>query len=367
MRIPIIILLLWLSVLAALATHAAYRLGPEDVISVTVQRHPEFSGNFLIPPDGVVDLPAAGKTPANGRTLEELTGDVRARLGKRLRKPEVTIVLRTARPQHVYVLGAVAKPGVYDLQEGWRVTEALAAGGGLTAPEDSVRINVMREGKPVAEHASTMQTALRHGDTVKVELLRAMSLTVSGKVKQPGTYQIKDGDTLVTALTLAGGPLPEAALSRVTIQREGLVPETVNLAPALLEGNMAYDVPVKAGDLVIVPESTARIAVLGFVNQPGYYTLIDGKPITLSDAISMAKGSENKRGGMTAVAVLRTEGGKQQRSTYNLQKFLKGGDLAQNPLIKNGDIVFVPETKRMNWDLLLQALSSVGALIGPVL
>jgi polysaccharide export outer membrane protein len=431
---------------AVAAVDPAYRLGPEDVVTVTVQRHPEFSGDFLVPPDGVVDLPAAGKTPAAGRSLAEFTGDVTTRLGKRLRTPEVTITLQAARMQRVYMLGAVGKPGVYDLKPGWRVTEALAAAGGLTKeagecravllraasglresvalpealradpaanpllaagdvltidaveqlpvyvtglvknpglyafraglgvaealaqagglnqPADTVRVTVVRGGAILPA-----DSLLQRGDVVRADPLRASSITVSGKVKTPGNYQIQEGDGLVQALTLAGGPLPEAAVSRVAVTRADGTTLTVNLIPALQDGKAEADVPLRAGDVVLVPEAVGRIAVLGFVNQPGYYALPDGKVLTLSDAIGLARGAENKRGGLSAVAVVSNVNGAQVRKIYNLQQFLKGGNLAQNPAVNAGDIVYVPETKKMNWEMVFQAIGALGAFVGPVL
>jgi protein involved in polysaccharide export with SLBB domain len=44
----------------------SYRVGSEDVVNVAVARHPEFSGEFYVPPDGVITLPAAGPIPTQG-------------------------------------------------------------------------------------------------------------------------------------------------------------------------------------------------------------------------------------------------------------------------------------------------------------
>lgn len=109
---------------------APYRLGPEDVVTITVQRHPEFSSEVLIPSDGVVNLPVCGKVQVSGLTTQELTQLVTKGLSERLRKPEVVVTLKSQRMQRIYVTGAVAQPGVYDLKPGWRVLEALTAAGG---------------------------------------------------------------------------------------------------------------------------------------------------------------------------------------------------------------------------------------------
>jgi len=122
---------------------APYQLGPEDVITVTVQRHPEFSGEFLIPPDGVIDLPVIGKMQASGKTIAEFTDLVVKGLKARLRAPEVNVSLKTPRLQRIYVMGGVVKPGVYDLKPGWRVLEVLTAAGGVVSKEGKMNAVVL--------------------------------------------------------------------------------------------------------------------------------------------------------------------------------------------------------------------------------
>ena len=263
-----------------------YPLGPEDVVAVTVLKHPEFSGEFLIPPDGWVNFPVAGRVMVNGKTTAQLTDVLVKGLKTRLKAPEVTVTLKTQRLQRIYMLGAVKTPGILDYKAGWRITEALAAAGG------------------------TLDNTL-HAD---VTILHA------------------NGST--TALDLGA------------ILREGKVGADAKLAP---------------GDVVMVRKHYARIAVLGFVNKPGYYDLVDDRPLRLSDAIGLAGGTDSKRGQLGEVAVLHTrEDGKQERKVYNLEKFLRKGDVKQNPEVAAGDVIYVPETKRPDWTTIFQIISSIG-------
>lgn len=263
-----------------------YRLGPEDVINISVIRHPEFSGEFLIPPDGVINMPVVGKTMASGKTIDELTAYVLKSLNSRLRNPEVTVTLKSARMLRMYVLGAVVKPGVYDFKSGWRITEALA---------------------------------------------------------------------------VAGGVLDNARADAMVIRTDGAT-TPVDLMSILRDGKNAANLTLSSGDVVIVQKHVTRIAVLGFVNKPGYYDIDDSRPIFLSDAISLASGADNRRGGLTSVAILRTKDGKQQRLVYDQNKFLKKGDAKQNPQVFPGDIVYVPETKKPDWSFITQLITSAGII-----
>ena len=354
-----------------------YELGPEDVISVNVARHTEFSGDFYIPADGAVNLPSIGSVTASGKTLDELAADVKTRLSDRLLDPEVTISLKTARMQRVYVLGAVSKPGLYDMKPGWRITESVAAAGGLatgtepsdccatilramTGARDTVKLSDVFHG------ANEANVAVNSGDVVTINAEETIPIYVMGKVKTPGLYRArKDSAAVTVALTLAGGITEDAAINRVTITHLNGQSEVVDLAPALLQGKQDSSAPLQSGDLVVVPEETARVAVLGFVNQPGFYPMRSGVTMMLSDALGLAKGLD-KRGKFGAIAIIRKEGDQQKRLICDLGKFLKSGDITQNPEMRPGDVVYVSETNKPEWNTIFSALTSVGFILGPL-
>jgi polysaccharide export outer membrane protein len=108
-----------------------YRLGPEDVLTVTVQRHPEMSvEQVTVTSTGKIDLPAAGTIVVSNRTIRQVTADITQRLSKTLRRPQVTVALKQQRVRQVFVLGnAVEKTGPYEIKSGWRVSNVLALAG----------------------------------------------------------------------------------------------------------------------------------------------------------------------------------------------------------------------------------------------
>lgn len=369
--LPSLILYLMLIAIAVSVSASTYHLGSEDVVTVTVMRHPEFSGDFLIPTDGILDLPAVGSVKASGMTLSELTGYVTMKLRDRLVKPEVTVTLKVARTQRIYVLGAVSKPGVYDFKPEWRITEALAVAGGLSVEPADCKVTLLRAAtgeKKTVELIDALHTApgtnlaLEPGDVLTINAVEEYPIYVLGKVKTPGMYKMRgDGGGVLEALSMAGGTLDDAGISHVTITHSTGQAITLDLAPSIVNGKPEANPKLLPGDVVMVPEA-ARIAVLGYVHAPGYYPLSDGKKITLSDALGLAQGAINPQGSMGKVAVVRTLDGKQQRLTFNLSKFLKTGDTTQNPEMKPGDVIYVPKTSRLEWTTVVQTLSSVGVL-----
>ena len=332
------------------------------------------AGGLLAPVADVSAVVVRGKQEAATVDLVAALQKNDSRANNPLQRGDILLV-KPLELLPVYVTGAVARPGLYDIRPGRGVVEAIAQAGGLTLAEQDVHITVIRDAHEVAElNVAAALTkadpqaniAVQRGDVVKVETLFAMPITVSGRVKIPGVYKLRQGDRVMDALSTAGGPLEQAALSRLTIIHRDGTSIVADLARATQQGDLTHNLPLAAGDLVLVPEIISRVAVLGFVGQPGTYTLPDGLAVRLTDVLAMAKGMDNKRGGITKVAVLRMVNNKQERIICDLRQYIAKADLKQNPEIHADDIVYVPETSKPDWDLIFRALSSVGIVYGQV-
>ncbi|WP_025229384.1 SLBB domain-containing protein [Fimbriimonas ginsengisoli] len=347
-----------------------YRLGPEDAISVSVLKHPEFSGDFLVPANGVIQFPVAGGLKVSGLSLAEVRKQLTEKLKARLLKPEVSVTLKMARVQRFYVLGDVKGPGIYDVKPGWGVAEALSAAGGLGADvqQKDVRVTIekagtgekIRVGLPQALSDGAAKVA--PGDIVRFDAVQKLPVYVSGKVRNPGLYRLREDATgLLAAIAEAGGPTEDASIAKVRVVHVNGGEDVVDLVPTLVRGESSTLPVLASGDMVIVPEATSKFAILGFVSKPGYYAIPEGRLYTLSDAVALAEGAD-KRGRLSKVGLVRTENGKQTRSIYDLGRFLQKGDSSQNPALRPGDVVYVPETNRAELGTILSAISTSALL-----
>lgn len=348
-----------------------YTLDTGDVLSVVVVRHPEFSGEYAVPPDGRVLFHGAGEINVRGLTLQQVEEQLRIALRNRLREPVVSVSLKQARPMLVFVEGQVGKPGAYPIQPGWRVFEAIAAAEGLKIlPERAVALLLRGEqtipldlvalyhrGDPAAN------LPLQPGDKLSIQQRQTIRVYVSGQVNMPGFYDLEVGSSVVQAIAAAQGYHPEnAGLSRAFIDRRGtMIP--VNLYAAIVEGRPEQNVPLQDGDLLIVPTNLSRFAIVGQVARPGYYLIPEGKPMLLSDAIALA-GGVTPRALTSRVYVLRLENGELRQLVIPYQRFLQKGDLAANPPIREGDVVYLAETKRLDYSQVTSALSTLAVLWG---
>jgi polysaccharide export outer membrane protein len=367
-----------LTVLAAAALaqkpeNEDYILGPEDVISVTVIRHPEFSGDFLIPAAGNIDVPAVGSFKASGLSLADTASHIRKALSKRLISPEVSVSLKVARLRRFSVIGNVNRPGAFELKQGWRVTEALGAAGGL--PPDSqtkdFRANLLRaaDGKKIPISLTEavagnvdQNLVIGEGDVLTIEAIELVPIYVVGKVKSPALYKLPiDSTGVVEAITLAGGLTEDAQVSGVKVIHANGQEETIDLTPIILKGEKVPLPKLGPNDLIVIPEAQARFAVIGTVLSPGFFPIPEGREVRLADAVALAR-ADPKRARLARVGIVRVVDGKEQRTQYDVGKYLKKGDTSQNPILKSGDVVYIPESVGFDWSGIAPGLSIASLL-----
>ncbi len=111
---------------------AGYLLQPGDVVSISVWKEPDLTSELLVRPDGAITMPLAGQIVAAGHTVEEVRVTIDTRLRKYIPDPAVTVTLKQALGNQIYVLGKVARPGNYPIPRPVDVVQALSLAGGTT-------------------------------------------------------------------------------------------------------------------------------------------------------------------------------------------------------------------------------------------
>jgi polysaccharide export outer membrane protein len=185
--------------LAAVATpgNHAYRIGPLDVLDVSVFQAPDLSKTVEVADNGMVDLPLIGETPAAGKTVQELQRDLNSKLGARyLQNPQVTVIVKEFNSARVTVSGAVKSPGVFPYK-GETLMQYVSMAGGLAADSNSM-IVVLRQdnGKRSAAkfNLADIQTGSANDPTMQ-----------SGDVIVADTSVMKRGlNNILKVLPLAG-------------------------------------------------------------------------------------------------------------------------------------------------------------------
>jgi len=325
-------------------------IGPDDVLDIIVLRHPEFSAQgVVVPGNGIIALPVVGSIQAAGKTVAQFDAELTRRFKVRLLRPEVGVSIAKPAPRPVYVVGQVKTPGVLEFKNGWRITQALAASGGLSIDSDLAAVVVSRGSATVVDvpllpilrsPSSASNIALRVGDTLRF-YERVVKVNVSGAVSKPGIYAVPRGSGVVEAVGLAGGPNEEASLTRATLRRSDGSVRRVNLYAALRLGQASQNLALREGDVLSIPEFKDRVSVLGAVKTPGFYGLEDGAGTKVADVLAKAGGAlENAA--LTRATLRRANG---QNVSLNLYRLLILGESDNNFALQNGDVLTVPESR----------------------
>src|ERR671915_69544 len=135
MRNVVFGLLLWTLAAPALA-QSAEKLGVGDAVRVTVFQQPDLTLETRIDEKGSISMPLVGLVKVAGLTTTAAGAQIADALkrGKYLNNPQVNVALTTVRSRQVSVLGMVARPGRYPLDEtSSQLADVIAAAGGAVA------------------------------------------------------------------------------------------------------------------------------------------------------------------------------------------------------------------------------------------
>jgi polysaccharide export outer membrane protein len=182
-------------------------------------------------------------------------------------------------------------------------------------------------------------------------------VSVLGFVQRPGTFEFKEGDRVLDALSFGGGVVPERArLEDAWMQRADGTKINLNLYRLLYEGDLSQNIPIEDGDTIYVPEETQnRFFVGGQVKRPGLYVWRPG--FTVLDALSQAAWETERARLSQTFIVRRRPDGTEERIRVDLIRLLNKGDMTQNIELQPGDVVFVSETNTPNYDQIYRILS----------
>ncbi len=129
-----------------------YRIGPEDVLHISVWKEKDLDRKVLVRPDGGVSFPLVGDIQVSGRTPIEVQDEIRSRLQRYVPDAEVTVAVDKISGYTVFVLGEVNKPGQFTLGRYVDVLQALTLAGGTSpyASERNIQILRRQDGREVA-------------------------------------------------------------------------------------------------------------------------------------------------------------------------------------------------------------------------
>lgn len=278
-----------------------YILGPGDILTLNLFDFPELRGEYPIFADGNVQLPFIGNVPLVNLSLSQATEKLTNLYTKELLRPELFLTVKFTRALKVSVIGEVNSPGVYSfknrdtlgLTPQITVVDAIQEAGGITSFTNLKKIILVR--KIPGEN-----------NEFKKATLNLLELIEDGNQTQ--NPYILDGDTI--KLIKAEGSYTDDTYKAAA----------QNLSPKYIS-----------------------VSIVGYVNSPGRLEIPPNTP--LIEAVMMAGDTKDwtaSRGNVELVRV--NKNGSIYRKKFNLNK-KRGTSISNNPILKNGDIVKVNQSK----------------------
>ncbi len=266
-----------------------YVVGPGDELLLRAWGSVSFNVRERIDRDGNIYLPHFGELRVAGLKSSELNPVLAERIGREFRKFELSVALGDLRSIQVLVVGRARRPGSYTVGSMSTLVDVLFASGGPSSTGSMRKIELRRGGKTITtvdlyqiltEGDGSKDAHLLSGDVIYLPSA-GPRVAIAGSVNQPAIYELLDGDTVATAVNLAGGISSIAALERAELER--VSPDGGRHLAEIRLDQSGMQAPLINGDILrifqIVPKFDNAVILRGNVANPGRYAWHTGMRI----------------------------------------------------------------------------------------
>ncbi len=356
-----------------------YRLGPGDVVSITIDFLPDISLQYTISETGSVIFPTLlSPLKAQGLTLEQLRTRVIELITEYMHEPRVTVSIDEYHSHKVLVLGPFQRPGKYELKrEMVPLLDIILEMGGVRELKENDELVVLRNPSSSNGGMDNPGHTDNPGHNETLELMKRIRIDLQALLRDGDLTQnvmIQSGDVIYLTsffaadqyVYVAGGgrgagaiPYDRGLTAFKAMLRAGVVPDDPQAIDLIIIRGQATgerfittqlrfdpahpgegDVALMPEDIVILPGATSKVVyIAGEVNKPG--TLPYQEDLTVLQAILDAGGMSRDAVG-AKVKVLREDALGRTQIPVDMDAVLEKGDKTQNITLMMGDIVVVP-------------------------
>jgi prepilin-type processing-associated H-X9-DG protein len=275
-------------------TPSNYVLGPDDELLVTVSGYQETNLKTPVQPEGTIFIPQVGSINVSGLSIETATARIKDRMAQtaypslKSNLSKLVVSLGKIKSIRITIIGAF-KPGNYTVSSLSTVFNSLYLCGGPGAIHTYRDIELIRNGK-VYQKIDIYQfltrgdqkgnVLLKEGDVINFPVYKKQ-VTISGQVKRPGIFELKEGENFDNLLFFAGGYTVTAFKATVKVKQ---VTDTERRIKDLSKAEIMVYQPSN-GDSFTVDAVLERVensvGISGPVFRPGEFELTPGTTISM--------------------------------------------------------------------------------------
>ena len=336
-----------------LATPQNYVLGPGDEVNVDIWGASQESITESVSPDGTITIEGIGVVKLGGLSVSQAKARLKRVLGPRYQGSNIDLTLGQTRTITIGVMGEVKVPGTYTMSAFATVYNALYMAGGPNEIGTLRNVKVYRKGKLLSNvdvydfllnGKLSGDVRLQDNDVITVSPYEAL-VNITGKVKRPMFYEMKENESAATLLRYAGGFTGDAYTKAIRVNRKaGASYSVFSIGEFDMNSFKLMD-----EDSVSVDSTLNRyqnmVEIRGAVFRPGMYQ-VGGEINSVKALVEAAAGVTEEAISQHAV-MHRT---KADRSLEILSLDIRGileGTVPDVPL-RNEDVIYVASRQERN-------------------
>ena len=345
-----------------IATPDNYVLGPGDEVIIDIS----------IAPDGTIIDPQIGPITLNGLTIQEANSRLKnaySRIYSTMNGEEPTTFMKMSlgeiRSIRVNVMGEVVVPGTYTLPSLASLFHALYCAGGVNNIGSLRAVKVSRGGKPLAEvdiydyllkGKSGLDIRLEDGDVIIVPPYQNL-VAVSGKVKRPLIYEMKEGEAMADLLDFAGGFTGDAYKEAVrVIRKSGREYQVFNVEKTgFAQFTLTDGDEVSVG--AVLDRFENRVEIRGAVYRAGMYAL-DGQVSTVRQLIEKAEGVRDDAFLNRAVLYRDMPNTMREAQSVDVKALLE--NRVEDIVLRKNDVLYIPSIYDLSEEQTIAVRGAVG-------
>jgi len=249
-----------------------YKIGPKDLLEISVFGVEDLNRTVRVSEDGMITLPLIGEVSVEGLTKTEIEKKLSQLLEEKyVQNPQLMVFIREYESKKVSIIGAVRTPGPYELLGRQTLLQIISQAGGITneAGDEIIILRELPDGKGTSLHImiedlilkgdAKLNVPLEPNDVISIPIDKMVKIYVFGQVRNPGALEVRKSHipTLLQVIAQAGGFSERASKSGVLIKRIDAngkeTKQKVNVKD-VIKGKKR-DIQLLENDIVFVPET----------------------------------------------------------------------------------------------------------------